>query len=166
MKKQLLLTVSFIFLLTACKKTDAVTSDESSVSTEATTSQEASETQTGTNTTNAIPRDCYLADLEGNKIEMEIQYNPEDITGTLTYAFVGKDLNTGTFKGKLENNVLIADYTFQSEGVTSTRQIAFKLIDDQFVEGYGDLIKNGTRFKDPSKLEFNSNMPLKKVACP
>jgi hypothetical protein len=165
MKKQLFLSFIFIFLLTACKK-DGVVVFGKSVSTEETTSQEASETPTGTTTTNAIPRDCYLADLEGNKIEMEIQYNPEDITGTLTYAFVGKDLNTGTFKGKLENNVLIADYTFQSEGVSSKRQIAFKLIDDQFVEGYGELIKNGTQFKDPTQLEFNSNMPLKKVACP
>ena len=165
MKKQTILTVLFFFLLTACKKGDFVIFGES-VSTEEKDLQKTPETGLKNETTTAVPKDCYLADLEGNTIEMEIQYNPENITGTLTYAFVGKDLNTGTFKGKLENNVLIADYTFQSEGRTNTRQVAFKLIDDQFVEGYGDVIKNGTRFKDPSKLEFNSNMPLKKVACP
>jgi hypothetical protein len=123
-------------------------------------------TKTTPKTNNNTAKDCYVANLEGNIIEMEIQYHPKDISGTLTYAFVGKDLNTGTFKGKMVNNILIADYTFESEGVSSERQIAFKLVDNQFVEGYGERVKNGTRFKDIAKLQFNYNMPLKKVICP
>lgn len=150
MKKQIYLVFVFILLVTGCKKATEETTEK--------TSQK--------KTTASTPTDCYAADLEGNKIEMQLQYNADDITGTLTYAFIEKDINVGTFKGKLANNILIADYTFQSEGVTSVRQIAFKLQDDQFVEGYGELYDNGTKFKYPTKLEFNSNMPLKKIDCP
>lgn len=109
---------------------------------------------------------CYEANLDGNVIELQINYNAEDITGTLTYAFTGKEVTSGAFKGKLENNILIADYTYLLENETRERQIAFKMIDDQFVEGYGERMKNSTKFKDISKLEFNSNMPLRKVDCP
>lgn len=109
---------------------------------------------------------CYEANLEGNVIELQINYNAEDITGTLTYAFTGKAVTSGVFRGKLENNILIADYSYQSENETRERQIAFKMIDDHFVEGYGERMKNSTKFKDINKLEFNSNMPLKKVDCP
>ncbi len=165
MKKQIMLSILVILLLTACKKGDFVVFGES-VSVEEKEVQEAIETPTKKAIKETVSKDCYLADLEGNKIEMEMQFNADDITGTLTYAFVGKDINSGTFSGKLANNVLIADYTFQSEGITGVRQIAFKLQDDQFVEGYGKMIDNGTKFKDPKKLEFNSNMPLKKVDCP
>ncbi len=112
------------------------------------------------------PNDCYEANLDGNIIELQIQYNANNVSGTLTYAFTGKEVLSGEFIGKLENNVLIADYTYQSENETRERQIAFKMIDDQFVEGYGERLKNSTKFKDISKLEFNSNMPLKKVDCP
>lgn len=63
----------------------------------------------------------------------------------------------------MENNILIADYSYQSENETRERQIAFKMIDDHFVEGYGERMKNSTKFKDINKLEFNSNMPLKRL---
>lgn len=111
--------------------------------------------------------DCYQADVEGNTIALYIyRNNPNNISGSLTYSFIGKDVTHGEFKGKLKNNILVADYIFQSEGRKSERQIAFKLMNDQLVEGYGEREKNGTKFKDLSTLKFNDNMPLNKVACP
>jgi hypothetical protein len=165
MKKQIILSIALLLFLTACKKGEPVVLGNSG-SVEENEAQEATGTSKKGTLKEEARWDCYLANLEGNTIEMELHYNTENISGTLTYNFEGKDPRTGTFVGKLENNVLLADYTYQSEGVMTKSQIAFKLIDDQFVEGYGDLIKNGTQFKDPTKLEFNSNMPLKKVECP
>lgn len=155
MKKSFALVLLSAWLLSGCKK-DVPESIKT----------QPIKTKTSPKTDSNISKDCYKADLEGNIIAMEIQYNTEDITGTLTYDFIGKDLNTGTFRGKLVNNILVADYTFQSEGVSSERQIAFKFLNDQFVEGYGERVKNGTRFKDIARLQFNTNMPLKKVDCP
>lgn len=109
---------------------------------------------------------CYKANLEGNIIELQVQYNDNNVSGTLTYDFEGKEVSQGTFKGKMKQNILIADYVYLSENKTRERQIAFKMINHQFVEGYGERLENSTKFKDISKLKFNSNMPLKKVDCP
>lgn len=109
--------------------------------------------------------ECYTYDANGNLIELQLHYDTDSISGTLNYALADKDSNIGTFKGKLVNNVLIAEYTFQSEGMESVRQVAFQLIGDKLIEGYGDMIEEGTHFKDVTQLKFTSNMPLSKVIC-
>ncbi|MFY8009300.1 MAG: hypothetical protein ACOVNW_06345 [Flavobacterium sp.] len=109
--------------------------------------------------------DCYKANLAGNIIELQIRNNSTPVTGTLTYAFSGKEVTQGTFKGKWENNVLIANYTYEAKGKSKERQVAFKLMNSQLLEGYGERKTNSTQFKDVTKLQFNANMPLKKTAC-
>lgn len=109
--------------------------------------------------------DCYKADVAGNIIELQIQNNSTLVTGTLTYAFSGKEVTQGTFKGKWENNVLIANYTYEAKSKSKERQIAFKRINNQLLEGYGERKTNSTQFKNISKLQFNANMPLKKTTC-
>jgi hypothetical protein len=116
-----------------------------------------------TKTTNLS--DCYKADVAGNIIELQIQNKAETTTGTLTYAFSGKDVTQGIFKGKWENNILVATYTYESKGKSKERQIAFKRLNNQLLEGYGERKTNSTQFKDVTKLQFNANMPLKKTAC-
>ena len=61
--------------------------------------------------------------------------------------------------------MLLADYTFQSEGKESVRQVAFKIQDGKLLEGYGELNADGTKFKDTSKLTFNPSMPLTILSC-
>lgn len=109
--------------------------------------------------------DCYKANLAGNIIELQIRNHTNTITGTLTYAFSGKEVTQGTFKGKWENNVLIANYTYEAKGKSKERQVAFKRMNSQLLEGYGERKTNSTQFKDVTKLQFNANMPLKKTAC-
>lgn len=116
-----------------------------------------------TQTTNLT--DCYKADVAGNIIELQIQNKAETTTGTLTYAFSGKEVTQGTFKGKWENNVLIANYSYVAKGKSKERQVAFKRLNNQLIEGYGERKTNSTQFKDVTKLQFNANMPLKKSPC-
>lgn len=97
------------------------------------------------------------------RIEIKLQLIKKKASRTIEYALAKKDRNTGTFEGTFENNILIADYTFQSEGKKSVRQIAFQLQDDQLVEGCGELTAEGTKFIDISKIRFNSIMPLTKT---
>jgi hypothetical protein len=52
----------------------------------------------------------------------------------------------------------VADYTFMSEGIQSTRQVAFKKDGNSFIEGYGD-------FKNVDSLNFNTSMKLVEIAC-
>lgn len=109
--------------------------------------------------------ECYAVTKSGTVISMQLTYNKDSVSGTLTYAIMEKDRNTGSFVGQVKDSILIADYTFQSEGVESTRQIAYKFKGNQIVEGYGDVNEDGTKFKDISKLNFDGKMPLDKVDC-
>jgi hypothetical protein len=73
----------------------------------------------------------------------------------------------GTIQGSMVDDLLIAEYTFQSEGVTSTRQVVFKKNGDELVEGFGEVTEvNGKMiFKDIPSLKYSETMVLKKVPC-
>lgn len=60
-----------------------------------------------------------------------------------------------------------ADYTFSSEGVTSIRQIAFKLDGHSLFEGYGETEATADRviFRNIDSLKFNYSVKLSRVAC-
>lgn len=108
---------------------------------------------------------CYVFDNGKNIVSLEIIENGAEIKGNLTYALSEKDKNSGKFTGKLKEGILIADYTFLSEGKESIRQIAFKTEGDKLIEGYGELNNEGTAFKDISNIQFTSTMPLTKTEC-
>ena len=115
--------------------------------------------------TKALDLGCYVFDDGKNIVSLEITENDEEIKGNLTYALYEKDKNSGKFTGKFNDGILIADYTFQSEGKESIRQVAFKVEGDKLIEGYGDLNDEGTAFKDISNIQFTSTMPLTKTEC-
>lgn len=110
--------------------------------------------------------ECYLYNANGSIVSLDVNYEENSVYGSLTYRLKEKDANTGTFTGKIENDILIADYKFQSEGMESMRQVAFQLKDGKAVEGYGEMTEDGTKFKDVSKLQFDSTMPLSSHDCP
>lgn len=115
--------------------------------------------------TTALNLGCYVFDDGKNIVSLEITENGEEIKGNLTYALFEKDKNLGKFKGKFKEGILIADYTFLSEGKESIRQVAFKPEGDKLIEGYGELNTEGTAFKDISNIQFTSTMPLTKKEC-
>lgn len=153
MKKYLALAFS-ILLLGSCQKK------------EATIPETVPEIKNVTTTKSTSSGNCYKANVNGNIIELQLEALSKNTEGTLTYAFTGQAISHGRFKGQWQKDLLIANYTFQSEGKIKELQVVFKLVKDQLVEGYGERAKNSTQFKDISKLSFNYNMPLKKVACP
>ena len=106
-----------------------------------------------------------MYDQNNTRIEIKLQLIKKKASRTIEYALAKKDRNTGTFEGTFENNILIADYTFQSEGKKSVRQVAFQLHGEKLVEGYGEVTADGTKFIDISKIRFNSIMPLTKTNC-
>ena len=108
---------------------------------------------------------CYGYEENGTKISFEITEVNDIVLGNLNYAIAEKDKNTGTFSGILNDSILIGTYIFQSEGQESKREIAFKVTQNQLIEGYGELNEDGTQFKNTNHIEFNSTMPLSKIAC-
>lgn len=89
------------------------------------------------------------------------------VTGTLVYNLYQKDKYTGTIQGQMKGDLLIADFSFSSEGVKSVRQVAFKKNGKTFIEGYADMEdKDGkTTFKNIDSLNFRNSIVLRKFSC-
>jgi hypothetical protein len=91
----------------------------------------------------------------------------ETVSGTLEYSLDGKDRNRGTIQGVIRDELLVADYTFFSEGIRSVRQVAFLKKDSFYVEGYGeiDTSENRHRFRNTDSLWYNDSIRLLKTEC-
>lgn len=113
----------------------------------------------GADTIPSSPMICYGYTSANDTILLNLIQVGNSITGTLVYSFKEKDRNKGTIKGNMMGNILLADYLFMSEGIQSTRQVAFKKDGNSFAEGYGD-------FKTLDSLSFNTSMILAEVDCP
>lgn len=114
---------------------------------------------------------CYVAELAKDVFTLLItSQKAESIEGELNIKNFEKDSSTGTIKGIYKEKVLLADYTFMSEGIESIGQVIFKKIGKNFVRGYGKPDDaTGTRFVDLSKITYDTSVIYKKVSaenCP
>jgi hypothetical protein len=114
-----------------------------------------------------IPSTCYLGVSGKDSITLTVRKEEELVTGDLAYLFYEKDKSRGTFSGRMKGDTLFADYTYTSEGETSTREIAFLQKDNTLTEGSGDAMELDGKmtFKDPTKVKFGSSFVLQKVEC-
>ncbi len=110
---------------------------------------------------------CYAYNVKNDSALLTLNISDTNVTGQLSYHLYEKDKNSGTISGSLRDSLIIADYTFQSEGMTSVRQVVFKINNDTLIEGYGDIMMNGdtARFKNISILKFQIDRPFLKTTC-
>ncbi len=86
----------------------------------------------------------------------------ESFTGTLDIKNFEKDSSTGTLKGTYKNGILLADYTFQSEGTESVGWVVFKKVADGFIRGFGDVSPEiETQSIDLNKITFDYSVIYK-----
>jgi hypothetical protein len=127
-------------------------------------------TQTAQAPTVAAPTSpqCYAYRTETDTVRLTLQTTQATVTGQLAYRYFEKDRNQGTIRGTMHGDTLLADYTFQSEGRQSVREVAFLRRDIGFVEGYGPVTEQQgkTVFKLPRTLHFDAKYTLLPVACP
>jgi hypothetical protein len=115
-----------------------------------------------------IPLDgCYKLIKDKDTATMRLNVIDSFVTGELRYHWEAKDNNDGSIKGVIRDSLIIADYTFRSEGTMSVRQVAFKLAGTSLVEGFGDLDTSSDtfRFKNPGGLKFQYDRPFIKTPC-
>lgn len=99
---------------------------------------------------------CYVMTYNQDVYTMDIKmYEGEIVTGLLHFNNYQKDSSKGDFIGTYKDEIILADYSFQSEGMNSVMQVAFKKFGDDFVRGYGPLSEDGTKFTDVSLIEFD-----------
>jgi hypothetical protein len=126
---------------------------------------------TDTIITNAKPLQlsgCYEMVFKKDSAHLVLEVKDTTVTGTLVFNFAQKDKNRGTIKGVLRNNMIYADYTFHSEGMTSVREVVFKIEDDNLVQAFGDITEKGGKliFTDKEHLQFQTANPFIKTDCP
>ena len=123
--------------------------------------------ETKTPVTITEPATCYALDNGKDKVAMQIGITNNEVTGDLIYNYFEKDKNSGTIKGEMHGDTLLATYTFMSEGKVSKRDVAFLKKGDEIVEGYGsvDPATDEPNFTDRSAIKFDNTFILKKTDC-
>lgn len=111
---------------------------------------------------------CYVYASTTDTIRLTLRTTQPTVTGDLAYHYFEKDRNQGTIRGTMRGDTLLADYTFQSEGITSVRQVAFLRRDTGFLEGFGPVVEREGRmvFTQPGLLHFDAKYTLLPAACP
>ncbi len=119
------------------------------------------------NVTEEMTSNCYVYVNKKDTVQLNMMQLGTKVSGELTYKLYEKDANNGTIEGEIKGDTLLANYTFNSEGITSLRQVAFLKKGEDWVEGVGDVvgIDGRVNFKDPKALHFNSSLLLKKGNC-
>lgn len=159
MKKLLPLLFTINVCLVSCNNGDTTSAKDTTDSSKQTTV--APEHKPAAETT------CYASVAANDTVRLSINKMGEAVTGSLIIKYSGKDANNGTLSGTMQGDTLLADYTFQSEGVQSVRQVVFLKKGKGFVQGYGDVEERGgkTVFKNRGALNFNEKMFLSEVSC-
>lgn len=112
-------------------------------------------------------KQCFEWVQGKDTISMSLAMSGNNATGELAYKFFEKDKNSGTFSGVFIGDTLVADYTFQSEGVQSIREAVFLRQDNLMIQARGETVMKDNKevFKDFKKLTFDSNLELAKTDC-
>lgn len=151
MKHRILAIMGSCLLFFSCKKNETPATEEP---------PKVAEIQTETG-------QCYEYAGGKDTITARLIMNGDAVSGKLDYKFFEKDSNTGTLSGVMKGDTLVGDYTFQSEGSTSVRQVAFLRKNGSLTEGYADSEETDGKmvFKKGSPLKFDGKMVLTLVPC-
>ncbi|AMQ00404.1 hypothetical protein AY601_3539 [Pedobacter cryoconitis] len=131
-----------------------------------TTAQKVDSLATTPDTNASKAKVCYAYIKNKDTVSLSLITTGNAVAGNLNYNFYEKDKNAGTITGIIKGDTIIADYTFQSEGSTSYRQIAFVKKGDQLLEGYGPTQEADGRtvFTNLAGLKYG-DITLSPVAC-
>jgi len=112
-------------------------------------------------------KSCYAYIKNKDTVSLSLTKAGNAVTGELNYNFYEKDKNSGTIAGVIKGDTIIADYTFNSEGVSSVREVIFIKKGDVLAEAYGPVVeKSGkTVFTDKTKLKFDDHVKLAPIPC-
>jgi hypothetical protein len=116
----------------------------------------------------AVPsRSCYRYVMNGDTFSLKLTIADAKVMGSLKYNFAQKDDNMGSLEGTNVNKVIVANYTFTSEGQKSVREVAFQRMGNAYVEGFGEMVElNGKMvFKDRNAIKFDEAVTYQPIPC-
>lgn len=114
-----------------------------------------------------IQQECYAYIENRDTVLLTIKTTGLQVSGNLKYNLFEKDRNAGSVVGKIMGDTLLMNYSFESEGMKSVRQVAFLKKGDLLIEGFADVQEKDSTviFKHLADLKFNSTIVLKKTNC-
>jgi hypothetical protein len=101
---------------------------------------------------------CYVAHLSKDVYVLDIESQTDgSVTGMLAYNNYQKDSSSGSFTGTYDGSILLGNYSFDSEGMHSDRQVIFKKADNGFIQGFGAVTTIGNKevFTDPQAVTYD-----------
>jgi len=158
MKNRIVIAAFVCVSFFSCKK--AETPD---VETTTTTTTTETETTPAPETSSV---ECYQYAKGKDTINANLAIKGGVVSGDLAYKFFEKDKSSGPVVGTISGDTIIVEYSFQSEGMQSVREVAFLRKNNRLTEGYADIEEKGGKviFKDRKKLMFNGTV-LNKIPC-
>lgn len=110
---------------------------------------------------------CYLSAVGKDSVFLSLDDNLGTITGKLRYKNHEKDSSYGDVSGSQNGDTIKLFYTFQSEGMTSNREIYFLKKDGKLLEGIGEQKTEGSEavYSNPSAVKYENGHTLKATDC-
>jgi hypothetical protein len=106
----------------------------------------------------AGPAQCFTWSIGDNTATARLRIEGSQVNGTLEYDYAEKDGSKGKLDGTLNNDIIMAEYTFVSEGQESVMEVVFKLQGNKLIQGYAEMEEQSGKlvFKDGVKLSFQN----------
>lgn len=160
MKKYLLTTCAFLFILSCEKKISENINIKNANDSVVVVPENSKPIESSTQQT------CYLGVTGKDSVFISLDDNLGTITGKMRYKNAEKDSSFGDIVGTQNGDTLKLNYTFQSEGIKSDREIYFLKKKDLLTEGIGDHKVEDKKdlYVNTSKLKFDGSS-LKQVDC-
>jgi hypothetical protein len=115
----------------------------------------------------SVVQTCFMGTNSKDSVFISLENNLGTIIGKLWYKNFEKDNSFGDVIGNKNGDTLKLNYTFQSEGKTSEREIFFIYKDGNLIEGIGDYKEDGNRsfYSDDRKIKYSGGITLNPVDC-
>lgn len=154
MKKIILSTIAATLLFTACQNKNSTLNSNDELTTD-------------TNMVAKSSIECYTYINNKDTATLNLTKNDGVLFGELDYKLFEKDSNKGTVEGEMKGDTLVLEYTFNSEGRESIRQVVMLQKANQLLEGTGDMeeINGKFVFKNRSTLIFGQGITFSKIHC-
>ena len=158
--KKIFFVLSSAAILFSCEKKETVSNAASST-------QDSLKINESDIQIEAIPHTCYSEAIGKDSVFVMLDDNLGTITGKMYYKNFEKDSSFGDVIGSKNGDTLKLNYTFQSEGMTSEREIYFLQKDGNLIEGIGDHKVEGNKdsYVNASKLKYEGGHILKQADC-
>ena len=109
---------------------------------------------------------CYQYVIKKDTYDINFTLSNGIVEGDMSFKNYEKDSSKGKVKGYLKDDILTVNYRFNSEGMSSVRNINFKVRGDMLITGEGEETSVGDSafIKDMSAIKYEG-LVYSKIPC-